>query len=268
MFVTGDYASHTDLDEIRFLTKEKLLALTSFGHIELYDIKDMSMSPQLQARFVLPDSVSQFRYPSDFHSASTCARITTTDERWIWTTNPADRVISVVTSDKTNLIISARIFFMDIPSTWFDATSVDGRSVPWLLWGPQYSRSFPRKTLAFGIGGSRVIWAVPIPNSKTDKLFRLHMTDFNPITVARGIGKVFRGPTLFKSSRGSPTVTTCLPYVEVVNQRIFKASVCKIVLNEDKLVVYTKKYEFGDVSIFPSIGIMNFALTISLDRML
>jgi hypothetical protein len=128
--IGGGYDS-PELSDLRFLTKEKLLALTH-GHIELYNVERVPKAPVLQARFMLPVNYLRFRYPSVFHSTSTCAR-TAANEHWIWTTSPADQVISVESAFHETLVISARIFFMDIPPTWF---AKDRRSIPWLSWGP------------------------------------------------------------------------------------------------------------------------------------
>jgi hypothetical protein len=244
------------LQDIRFFTREMLLAITFNGDIELYSVKDLSEAPRLQARFVMPFiSAPVFRYPSVFHSSSSCARPTAPDEHWIWATNPADRVISVITH-LTIIVISARIFFMDIPPTWFDATSRDGQSVPWLSWGPQNSRCLPQEILGYGVGGSRVIWALLVSGSSSyDPLFQLHMTDFNPSAVARGIGKVVREPTILKTHDPiyMQDVTTYLPYVEVVNDRIFNVRVCSIILNEESMLLFTTEPGFESVSVFPLV---------------
>ncbi|KAG0696613.1 hypothetical protein DFH29DRAFT_193333 [Suillus ampliporus] len=117
------------LVELCFLTPEKLLALTSESLIELYDVEDLSKAPQLQARFMMPIRTLGFRfqYPSVYHSASSCAHLRAPDEHWIWTTNPEDRVICVTDfNSASNFVITARLFFMNIPPSWFDETSEDG----------------------------------------------------------------------------------------------------------------------------------------------
>ena len=142
---------------------------------------------------------------------------------------------------------------MDIPPTWFDATSRDGKSVPWSSWGPQNSRCFSQEILGYGVGGSRVIWAVLVSGSRSDEpQFQLHMTDFNPSAVARGIGKVVREPTTLKTPDPMymQDVTTYLPYVEMVNDRIFNVRVCSIILNEESMLLFTTEPEFELVSVF------------------
>ncbi|KAG2148775.1 hypothetical protein DEU56DRAFT_80124 [Suillus clintonianus] len=231
----GDGAS-----EIRFVTTEKLLVLTSRGHIELYNVEDLSKAPQLQAGFTLPVSFGaycHFQFPSVFHSVSSCARLTPKEDYWIWTTNPGDRVISVVSFLRSSiLVISARIFFMDIPPSWFDATLENERVVPWASWGPQNSRHFPHQNCRFGIGGSRVIWTTPVSGSPTSQ-FQLRMADFNPFTVARGVGKVVREPSSMDPEVSD--VITHLPYMEVASNRVFDGDLDDIIMNEEKLLVFT-----------------------------
>jgi hypothetical protein len=97
---------------MRFLVKEKVLALTECSGIELYDIEDLSKAPQLQARFMLPiDSIDfKFQYPSVFHDALGCAHLLAPDERWIWAINPADRIICVTGYSNWMFVIAARLF--------------------------------------------------------------------------------------------------------------------------------------------------------------
>jgi hypothetical protein len=147
-------------------------------------------------------------------------------------------------------VVSARLFFIDIPLTWFGANLEDGFDVPWSSWGPHNSRCFllesdrPGASSEFGVGGSRVIRVVNT---------RMHMANFNPSAVARGIGNVVREPTtILKRSMDSFTedVTTYLPYVEVVNNdRNFDHSLCCLKLDEEKIVLFTRT-NTATVSVF------------------
>ncbi|KAG2141010.1 hypothetical protein DEU56DRAFT_911504 [Suillus clintonianus] len=237
--------------DIRFLAKEKLIALSRDGQIHLYDIEDPSKAPRLHAKFMMPvhGKHGTFDHPSIFHSATSCAGLAAPDDHWIWITNPADRVISVTWASPWSVfIISARIFFMDIPPTWFDVTSEDSHSVPWSSWGPQNSRFFPGKGFSseglgfFGIGGSRVIWAYPVAYG-IDSMFHLHMTDFNPSVVACNIDNVSSKPTTSPLRYWSDVqVTTYLPYVEAIRDHVCRArgSLLNIVLDEEKIAIITK----------------------------
>jgi hypothetical protein len=68
------------------------------------------------------------------------------------------------------------------------------------------------------------------------------MTDFNPSAVARGIGKVVREPTTFPTSIYSflQDVTTFLPYVEVVNNDRDFSSLWDIILDEERVLIFTQ----------------------------
>ncbi|KAG1734740.1 uncharacterized protein EDB91DRAFT_1250857 [Suillus paluster] len=193
-----------DLVDVRFLTEEKLLTLTPRGQ-GLYNVEDLSKAPQLQARFMMP----------------------IIGPIWSFLEDPA-----LLLSIGFPYVISARLFFMDIPATWFDATSDVERVVPWLLWGPQNSRCFDSSRLdfQFGVGRTRVVRSVPLQDLDE---FWVHMNDFNPSAVARGIGKVVREPTVPAGFREH--VVTYLHYVEVVNLRICPRFV-RITLDEERLL--------------------------------
>ncbi|KAG1841913.1 hypothetical protein DFJ58DRAFT_856105 [Suillus subalutaceus] len=226
--------------EIRFLTKEKLLAFTRDGEIELYDVEDLSKAPRLQARFILPYShhLYEIQYPPVLHSASSCAHLATPNNHWIWTTNPADRVLCLSSPGSDPLIvITARLFFMNIPSSWFDATSGDGLSVPWSSWGPQNSRLFSGRIR--GAGGSRVIsFARQDYYDDEDPTILVQMMDFNPSAVARGIGKVVREATTYHPfHKDDMSVTTYLPYVEVVSSRVLHDRPLAFALDEEQVAL-------------------------------
>src|SRR6267154_2157303 len=96
--------------------------------------------------------------------------------------------------------------------------------------GPQNSRCFSQDIYRiFKVGGTRVVRAVPVPGSNHSS-FRVHMNDFNPSAVARCIGKVVGEPTKTEGFRQD--VITYLPYVKVVNDRVFNAPFRDIILNE------------------------------------
>jgi hypothetical protein len=168
-------------------------------------------------------------------------------------------------------VIHAQLFFMDIPATWFNTTSEDRCDVPWSIWGPQNSRCFPLDLETrplhdgigsiFGVGGSRVIRLVDT---------RMHMADFNPSAVARGIGNVVRVPTTIPTRRPpyrysfTEDVTTYLPYVEVVNNdRDFDGSLWDIVLDDEKVLIFTRT-NTATVSVFLPVKLMK--ITTSLNR--
>ncbi|OAX31340.1 hypothetical protein K503DRAFT_806139 [Rhizopogon vinicolor AM-OR11-026] len=129
---------------------------------------------------------------------------------------------------------------MDIPPSWFDATLEDKLAVPWSSWGPHNSRCFPLVSGwsrgVIGVGGSRVTWLVGT---------RMHMADFNPSAVARAVGKVVREPMVIPTrlmNNFTEDVTTYLPYVEVVNNdREFDGTLWNIILDEEKMLIFTRE---------------------------
>ncbi|KAG2032729.1 hypothetical protein BDR03DRAFT_741236 [Suillus americanus] len=157
-------------------------------------------------------------------------------------------------------VISARLFFMDIPPEWFNhdaAPEVCGLVVPWVSWGPPNSRCFRiPNTEVFEVGGSRVISVVQ-RNHESE----VHMVDFNPFAVARGIGKVVREHSFSKlrDRLGEYPVTTYLPYVEVVSDRAVEPY--DVVLDEEMVVM------FLHVSVFLPVKPVNITISVPLDRM-
>ncbi|KAG1852503.1 hypothetical protein F4604DRAFT_1297589 [Suillus subluteus] len=97
--------------------------------------------------------------------------------------------------------------------------------IPWKDWGPSSTRIFEHDcSFGVGVGGSRVLRAVPTAQSMDDSddptmEYRLHMMDFNPLAVLhqQGLGRVVREPSMIDLE--GELVTTSLAYVEVVSSR-------------------------------------------------
>ncbi|KAJ8588680.1 hypothetical protein M405DRAFT_882033 [Rhizopogon salebrosus TDB-379] len=89
------------------------------------------------------------------------------------------------------------------------------------------------------VGGSRVVFAVPASGS-VNPSFQLRMLDFNPSAMARGIGKVVRGSTFEGYQMDWREVVASLPYVEVVNNRVFGASIRDIILDEERMLIFSQ----------------------------
>ncbi|KAG1737642.1 hypothetical protein EDB19DRAFT_1829429 [Suillus lakei] len=134
----------------------------------------------------------RFKFPAVFHSARSCVHLKAPDDRWIWTTIPADRVIRL------------QMYF---PS------STRPQKMNGLFHGRYGTR--PLNVEYEEPGGTRVVRMVPIPGSRYFDKFWVHMNDFNPSAVARGIRKVVREPTV--SAGFTQYVVTYFPYAEVVN---------------------------------------------------
>jgi hypothetical protein len=83
-----------------------------------------------------------------------------------------------------------------------------------------------------------VVWSVA--GDSWDQ-FRMHMTDFNPSAVARGVGKVVREPTLIPSGNGfTQDVMTYLPYMEVVNDYRYPFVLHGILVDEERILILTQ----------------------------
>jgi hypothetical protein len=89
------------------------------------------------------------------------------------------------------------------------------------------------------------------------------MLDFNPSAMARGIGKVVRGSTFEGYPMDWWEAVASLPYVEVVNNRVFDASIRNIILDEERMLIFSQA-RGGTVSVLLSYWLIS--LTISLNR--
>ncbi|KAG2344394.1 hypothetical protein BDR05DRAFT_989245 [Suillus weaverae] len=200
--------------------------------------------------------------PPVFHSASSCVHLATPDNYWIWTTNPANRVLCL--SDWGSgpfIVITARLFFVNIPPLWFDATSEDGLSVPWSPWGPQNGRCFPGRRIC-GAEGSHVVLFAPVGPYNDQDPVPVRMMDFNPSAVARGIGKVVREATTYhRFHRDAMSVTTYLPYVEVVSSCILHVRPLAFASEEEQVALLEQP-----MSVLPPVELMK--LNISLSRII
>ena len=95
------------------------------------------------------------------------------------------------------------------------------------------------------MGGSRVIRVARVfritDDRNTPRQFWVHMANFNPSAVARGMGKVVREPSTFHL--GNPLhrvlVTTYLPYVAVESYHLGDCPY-DIILDEEKLLFFTE----------------------------
>jgi hypothetical protein len=73
------------------------------------------------------------------------------------------------------------------------------------------------------------------------KQFQMHMTDFNPSAVARGVGKVVREPTIIPSGNGfTQDVTTYLPCMEVINDYWYPFVLHGILVDEEEVLIFTR----------------------------
>ncbi|OAX37994.1 hypothetical protein K503DRAFT_190984 [Rhizopogon vinicolor AM-OR11-026] len=206
-----------------FLGNDRLLIASH--KLKLYSIEDMSRAPQLLACFLLPVPVAgiQCLLPMDDIAPSSQLRMQAQQE--MWASDPANRLLSLVTFP-LNLVfvISTRIFF-DLPlSEGMEA------GIHWKSWGPSNTRIFNHHSRCrIGVSGNRVLQSFPIDDTTEDSArnssHRLHMMDFSPSAVERrqGLGRMITEPaTIEVMSEGEKvTLTTSLPYVEVMSDRKF-----------------------------------------------
>ena len=93
----------------------------------------------------------------------------------------------------------------------------------------------------------------------------MHMLDFNPSAVMRGIGNVVREPTTIPASESGfmEDVTTYLPYVDVVKDNCYISLDVDtvVIIDEERMLVF---YIHEIVSVFPPVELIK--LTISLNR--
>ncbi|KAG2156916.1 uncharacterized protein EDB93DRAFT_1126489 [Suillus bovinus] len=212
-----------------FLGNDRLLIVSK--DLRLYSIEDLSQAPRLLACFLMPVSVTgiQCLLPMDDIAHSSQLQMQT--QRTMWTSDPKNRILSLITRtrDATNsitFIISTRIFF-DPQAKVFDGMA----EIPWERWGPLHARIFVHNwRCRVGVSGNRVLQAFPVTGVRAeDHLdgsdYKLHMMDFSPLAVERrqGLGIVVKEPSTIEIAESSETLTTCLPYVEVVSDRIFGA---------------------------------------------
>jgi len=197
--------------------------------MKLYSIEDMSRAPQLLACFLLPVSVGGVRCLLPIDDISPNSQLQAQPE--LWTSDPENRLLSLIMSPQNLVfIISTRIFF----DLGLFGNRLAGVSIDWCNWGPSNTRVFQHDWRhRIGVSGNRVLWSFPvldgtipedgIRNSK----YRLHMMDFSPSAVERrqGLGRVVTEPSSINIIEGDSddtfTLTTFLPYVEVVSDRTF-----------------------------------------------
>lgn len=209
-----------------FLGNDRLLIVSK--DLKLYSIEDMSQAPRLLACFLMPVSVTGIQCLLPMDDISHSSQLQMQAQRKMWTSDPKNRILSLITrtrdtTDLITFIISTRIFF--------DQTGVfDGMAeIPWEYWGPLNTRVFVHKCRCrVGVSGNRVLQAFPATDMTTedhpdDMDYKLHMMDFSPVAVERrqGLGNVVTEPSTIEITESAEMLTTSLPYVEVVSDRIF-----------------------------------------------
>ncbi|KAG2065167.1 hypothetical protein BDR04DRAFT_1108890 [Suillus decipiens] len=230
-----------------FLGNDRLLTVNE--DLKLYTIEDLSQPPRLLGYFLMPASFTTIWCLLPINDITHSSRLQMQEQRTMWTSNPKHRILSLTTNTRGtrhsfSFVISTRIFFDP------QAGVLDGMAeIPWERWGPLNARVFVHnRRCRVGVSGNRVLQAFPATDATaedhTDNMgYRLHMMDFSPLAVERrqGLGSVVTEPSTI-IIESTETLTTSLPYVEVVSDRIFGADqVMDIWVDKDR--IYLPKLE-------------------------
>ncbi|KAG2055958.1 hypothetical protein BDR06DRAFT_302672 [Suillus hirtellus] len=234
-----------------FLGNDRLLIVSK--DLKLYSIEDLSQAPQLLACFLMPVSVTGIQCLLPMDDIAHSSQLQMQAQRTMWTSDPKNRILSLITRtrDATNslaFIISTRIFF-DSQAGVSDRMA----GIPWEHWGPLNARIFVHNwRCRVGVSGNRVLQAFPTMNmTLVDEYpnYLLHMMDFSPLAVERrqGLGTVVREPSTIEIPELEETLTTSLPYVEVVSDRIFGVDqVMDIWVDKDRIYLPKLNTEESD----------------------
>ncbi|KAG2035066.1 hypothetical protein BDR03DRAFT_963621 [Suillus americanus] len=241
------YPSDDSID-FCFLGNNRLLVVTDY--LKLYSIEDVSQMPQFLACFQspLPLSDVQCHLPVDYieHSNS---QLQMQARKTMHTSDPTHRLLCFTSSYPTTLvfIISTRIFF-DLDRI----TAVT--PIPWNIWGPSNARVFRCPYLCkVHVSGNRVLQAFTVGAPDTCPMeYEVHMMDFSPLAVSnsQGLGRVVKEPStiqvtvLTSDSEENLTITTSLPYVEVVSDRKFDVRELEgIWLDKDRIYLLNANWD-------------------------
>ncbi|KAG2123594.1 hypothetical protein DEU56DRAFT_917392 [Suillus clintonianus] len=208
-----------------FLGDNRLLVFTN--DMKIYSIEDMSQTPQLLACFLLPIPLddTKFFLPVDQIQA----------QQSMYTSDPAHRILCIFMGTSLVFIISTKVFF--------DLGGIAATTpIPWKNWGPSNTRVFNQPDFCgIHVCGNRVLQTFCVRRGKE---YKLHVMDFSPLAVMnrRGLGRVVKEPSTIYIGGYTYTpgdsLTTFLPYVEVVLDRTFRDSFPNIWIDEDRMYLF------------------------------
>ncbi|KAG0704692.1 hypothetical protein DFH29DRAFT_359267 [Suillus ampliporus] len=235
-----------------FLGNDRLIVANEKLHLKLklYSIEDMSQAPQLLACFSLPALVLSIKRLDSMVDITDSLRPPIQAQQTMWTSDPTNRLLSIVTGYNILFVVSTSIFF--------DSDSF-AETIPWESWGPLNTRIF-RYGRDFKVIGSRLLQVLPAVDAITDTMeYRLHMMDFSPLAVKRrqGLGRVVTEPSTIEIPKydwqleeiipGAVKLTTSLPYVEVVSDRKFgEHGVKRVWVDSDRIYLCQAADPNGD----------------------
>ncbi|KAG2134474.1 hypothetical protein DEU56DRAFT_756910 [Suillus clintonianus] len=212
-------------NEFCFLGNNRFLVLAD--ELNLYSIEDMSQMPQLLARFSIPISLQYTSlHPVNDNEYSSQPQMQI--QQTVYISDPKHWLLhmTIHLGKSPVFVISTRVFH-DLD----ELAVVDLKPIPWTRWGPSNTRIFERTWASkVQLCGNRVFRAIPVDTLDSGPSgYRLHMMDFSPLAVTnrRGLGRVVKESSTTDiselSGRPEESLTTSLPYVEVVSDRVFDA---------------------------------------------
>ncbi|KAG1899843.1 uncharacterized protein F5891DRAFT_380678 [Suillus fuscotomentosus] len=199
------------------VSSSRLLMIVGIN-LKVYSIEDMSQAPQLLACFLLPAPVRGAHFVSDDPKDDGAqSRPQPGMPQKMWKSDPTHRIISLNMPPSLHFIISSRIFFEP------DFIKGGSTEIPWERWGPLNTRIFQHCEDVFdSVAGSRVLKVErAIDANGNDPLeYSLRVMDFSPLAIkyGRALGRLVREPSTIDLDGRS--LTTSLPYVEVVSSKI------------------------------------------------
>ncbi|KAG0707913.1 hypothetical protein DFH29DRAFT_1065961 [Suillus ampliporus] len=223
-----------------FLGNNRLLIVAN--NLRLYSIQDMSQTPQLLACFLMP-VIQRFRIlPMDDIAHSSQLQFQAQQ-----ISDLRHQLLCLEAYENRVYIISTRIFF-----------NLDGMAtampIPWKHWGPSNTRIVHHSyQCKIHVSGNRVLQAFPVDTPGLGSMeYILHMMDFSPLAVTnrRGLGRVVKEPsTIDITGRSRESLTTSLPYIEVVSDRV--GDLEEIWIDKDR--IYLLKVIWERAAVGPSL---------------
>ncbi|KAG2035046.1 hypothetical protein BDR03DRAFT_548214 [Suillus americanus] len=229
-----------------FLENNRLLVVAE--DLKIYSIEDVSQAPQLLMCFLPPHSealsdIRQCLFPMDDIDHS--EQLQMQARQTMYTPDPTNQLLCLIGCDLV-FVISTRIFFD--PDVIAAATPI-----PWNHWGPSNTRVLEHPDpfrCKIHVCGNRVLQSFAVGAGSIQ--YKLRMMDFSPLAVTnrRGLGRVVKEPSTIDiaESFGSSGVslTTSLPYVEVVSDRRFD-QLQNIWLERDRIYLLNAIWEYTDI---------------------
>ncbi|KAG2083241.1 uncharacterized protein F5147DRAFT_782990 [Suillus discolor] len=221
-----------------FLRTSRLLMIVGIN-LKVYSIEDMSQAPQLLTCFLLPVPVRGTHFLSNNSKDDGAqSRPQPGMQQKMWKSDPTHQIISLNMSPSLHFVISTRIFF--------EPNFIKGgsTSIPWKHWGPLNTRIFQHcSDVVDSATGSRVLkveHAIDATDSNDFLEYSLRVMDFSPLAIkyGQGLGWLVIEPSTIDLDGQS--LTTSLPYVEVVLSKI-SSSTDELLfssIDEDRIYVF------------------------------